>query len=158
MPKYLCGKVVVRTFETYADSAEEATAFIKKWEEGETEDAEPGVKATSYKLFWEEFDLDNPTEERNKVLAAFLNLIKKIPGIATQKIILPPTLGPTGKFPQGKISPADEGELQLGVTVHKGNVIISFGKPIAWLGMPPKETRQFANALLSHANQIQLGG
>lgn len=94
MPKFLYGKVTVRTLVTYADSADEAKEFIKKWQEGETEEPEPGIKATSYKLSWEEFDLDNPTMIRDKVLAAFLVLMQKeIPGmpieIETSRIIKP---------------------------------------------------------------------
>lgn len=88
MPKYLYGKVTVRTFETYANSIEEAEAYVKKWEEGETEDLEPGVKGTSYKLFWTEFDTANPTEERNRVLRTFLNLMNKIPGMPAAKKII----------------------------------------------------------------------
>lgn len=153
----MAGKVVVRTFETYANSPEEATEFIKRWEQGESEEPEGGVRATSYKLHWDEFDLDDPTEERNKVLAAFLNLMHRIPGLEEKKIIIPPKLGATGEFPQGKISPADEGELKLAITHDQGNVIINFGKAIVWFGMPPKEARQFGMLVIGHASEIEKG-
>ena len=47
-------------------------------------------------------------------------------------------LGATGEFPQGKMNSEDEGELRLGVTADKGNVVIAFGTPVTWIGLPPK--------------------
>lgn len=96
MPKFLAGKVVVRTFETWADSPEEAQEIIKRWQESESEEPEGGVKATSYKLGWEEFNEMNPIKQRNMVLQEFLNLMQKvIPGVPSEQkaksnlIILP---------------------------------------------------------------------
>jgi hypothetical protein len=66
-----------------------------------------------------------------------------------------PVLGPTGQFPQGKDYSDDEGELQLGIAHDQDNVIINYGKPVAWLAMPPKEARQFAELILHHASQIR---
>ena len=88
MPKYLFGKVTVRTFETYADTIEQASENIKKWQQGESEEPEPGIRAVSYKLMWDEFDNPNPTEERNKVLLQFLKLMEKIPGLPSSSIIV----------------------------------------------------------------------
>ena len=45
------------------------------------------------------------------------------------------------------MTPDDEGELRLAVTTQAGKVILAFGKPIAWLGMSPREARQMADAL-----------
>lgn len=84
MPKFLVVKIVIRTFETYADTEEEGDEFLLKWQQGETEEAEGGVKATSYKLGWTEFRLsdDQVVQGRNQVLANFLDLMKdKIPGM-----------------------------------------------------------------------------
>jgi hypothetical protein len=94
MPKYLYGKIVIRTYEVYAETPEQAKDYIKKWEEGDSEEPESGIKATSYKLFWDEFN-ENPTEKRNHVLAAFLNLMQNvIPGIP--KVEKPRIIVPTG--------------------------------------------------------------
>lgn len=95
MPKFMGGIVIIKTFETYASSADEAREFIRKWQEDESEQPEGGIKATRYKLGWDEFDLDNPIPERDRVLAAFLHLmLHKIPGVPHEvesgKIITPP--------------------------------------------------------------------
>ena len=70
---------------------------------------------------------------------------------ATKAIGAP--LGETREFPYGTITPDDEGEIRLAVTAQGGKVIIAFGKPIAWLGMSPREARQFAKALSEWADK-----
>ena len=63
-------------------------------------------------------------------------------------------LGPTGQFPDGKLTPQDEGEIQIGVTnTNEGSVIIKFGKSIEWLAMPPQQAADFAMLLVAHARQ-----
>jgi hypothetical protein len=86
MPKFLVGIVVIKTFETYASSDEEAREYIRKWQEDESENPEPGVKSTRYKLEWEEgVNCINPIPERDQVLAAVLDLMQnKIPGMPIQ--------------------------------------------------------------------------
>lgn len=92
MPKYLSGVVKVFVVETFANSPEEGDAIIKKWAESEAEDLEPGVKSKTYKLCWSEFNSEDPTEERNRVLAEFLNLMqKRIPGMPEPKVIVDET-------------------------------------------------------------------
>jgi hypothetical protein len=61
--------------------------------------------------------------------------------------------GATGQFPQGKVQDSDEGELRMGVAYDKlnGIVRVEFGKPVAWLGLPPPEARQLAELLMLHA-------
>jgi hypothetical protein len=64
-------------------------------------------------------------------------------------------LGPTGKFPQGKLRPDDEGELAAAVYTQNGQVVINWGgKPITWLSLPPESAREFALALLRKAGTI----
>lgn len=79
MPKFLLGKITVRTFETYADDLEQAREYVRKWQEAETEEPEGGIKATSYKMGWEECcrDADIIVEARDNVLAAFLQLMQQ---------------------------------------------------------------------------------
>jgi hypothetical protein len=87
MPKFLAGIVLIKTFETYASSDEEAREYICKWQESETEEPESGIKSTRYKLEWEEgVNCVNPVPERDQVLAAVLDLMQnKIPGIPVQE-------------------------------------------------------------------------
>lgn len=69
-----------------------------------------------------------------------------------------PEFGATGKFPKGQLSPDDEGELQFGITNSNGQVIINFGKPVAWLAFGPHQARLLAEGLLKHADQARIVG
>jgi hypothetical protein len=42
--------------------------------------------------------------------------------------------------------------LITGVSHDKGNVIINFGKPVAWIGFPPEMAFQFARSIAEHAH------
>lgn len=64
-----------------------------------------------------------------------------------------PKLGATGNFPRGKITEEDEGELQLAVGTLGGEVIVHFGKPVKWIGMPPQDARQLAVFIMNRANE-----
>lgn len=48
-------------------------------------------------------------------------------------------LGATGGFPHGKLNGSDEGGIRFAVGEDGGNVVINFGTPVAWLGMPPQQ-------------------
>lgn len=60
-------------------------------------------------------------------------------------------LGETGRFPEGKIVDHDEGELKSAITTYKGKVIVSFGKPVAFVGLTAKQAVEFADILKKHA-------
>jgi hypothetical protein len=66
-----------------------------------------------------------------------------------------PKLGASGKFPEGRLGPDDEGELTLAVAFDpRTNIVrIEFGKPVAWLGLPPKNAIEFAEAILKCARK-----
>jgi len=66
-------------------------------------------------------------------------------------------LGPTGRFPAGKLNEHDEGELNMGIkaNVTEGIVEVHFGKPIGWFGLGPAEARQFAALLIANAEKIE---
>jgi hypothetical protein len=60
--------------------------------------------------------------------------------------------GATGKFPRGSLGPHDEGGLQMGVAHDEhGNVIMNFGKPVAWIAFPPEQAIELAKLILHHA-------
>jgi len=65
-------------------------------------------------------------------------------------------LGATDKFPQGKCDENDEGQIRLAVAADRRDRIvrIEFGKPVAWLGLPPDEARQFARMISDNADRI----
>ena len=61
-------------------------------------------------------------------------------------------LGATGRFPEGKITPDDEGELRFAVSqLSDGQIHIDFGKPVAWLTLPREVAIEFAMTLLKNA-------
>jgi hypothetical protein len=64
-------------------------------------------------------------------------------------------LGPTGRFPEGKLTPNDEGEIAFAVGALKGKVVVNFGSPVASLGMSPDQARKLAGSLLEKANAIE---
>lgn len=63
-------------------------------------------------------------------------------------------LGATGKFPLGKLTPSDEGELRFAVGVEYGKVVIHFGKEVAWIGMEAEQALELAEIIKEKANNI----
>lgn len=66
-------------------------------------------------------------------------------------------IGSTGRFPLGKLSESDEGELQFGIAADpvKNKVVINFGKPVAWIGFTAEQAEQIAESLLEKARLIR---
>jgi hypothetical protein len=64
-----------------------------------------------------------------------------------------PPLGATGEFPRGKLNADDEGAIRLGVTHSQGNVVIEFGTPVKWIGLPPEQAMDLARAIMQHAGE-----
>lgn len=68
-------------------------------------------------------------------------------------------LGATGLFPYGRLNPDDEGQLRMAVGVKQGPlgkvVVIDFGKPVTWLGLPVKEARELVGLILRHVKTIE---
>ena len=60
-------------------------------------------------------------------------------------------IGPTGEFPEGKLSSDDEGELTIAITVWRGQVRLDFGAPTAWLAMPPALALRIGRTLIQRA-------
>lgn len=63
-------------------------------------------------------------------------------------------LGATNKYPYGKISTDDEGEIRLAVGHDRDFVHVQFGKPIAWLSLPSSEAKELGSLLLNHAKEV----
>lgn len=66
-------------------------------------------------------------------------------------------MGPTGDYPEGSqnaMHESDEGGLKIGVAVHpSGNVVINFGKSVAWVGLPPEQAIAFADTIRKGAEE-----
>ena len=65
-------------------------------------------------------------------------------------------IGGTGEFPQGKIDPADEGELRFAlVTDKKRNVIVfEFGKSVKWFALDKAAATALGTAILERAKEL----
>ena len=63
-------------------------------------------------------------------------------------------LGPTGKFPRGKLDKTDEGALRLAVHQYNGTVRVDFGSSVRWFALPPRDALKFATLLVEHAEEL----
>ena len=63
-------------------------------------------------------------------------------------------MGATGRFPRGKLTELDQGEVRFRVAYVDGTVVLDFGKPTAWVGMTPKQAKELAVALKRHASPV----
>lgn len=62
-----------------------------------------------------------------------------------------PRFGATGKFPQGKMGPHDEGEVKFGIAHdEQGNVHFDFGTPVHSFVLPQASAINFARMILKH--------
>jgi hypothetical protein len=68
-------------------------------------------------------------------------------------------VGATGRFPEGKLTPEDEGEIQFGIGKFRDEegrtkVAIEFGKPVHWVAMNAQQALDLAESLRKHAREI----
>jgi hypothetical protein len=69
-------------------------------------------------------------------------------------------IGPTDRYPDGRLSPDDEGELRFGVTEHGGKVIVDFGTPVHSLGLTKAQACDLGRLLITRAGyklHIEIG-
>jgi hypothetical protein len=62
--------------------------------------------------------------------------------------------GATGKFPDGKIDPLDEGEIRLRIGVIEGRIVIDFGKSIASIGFTKQQALEIGQNLIEKALKL----
>lgn len=62
--------------------------------------------------------------------------------------------GATGRFPEGKLTEADEGEIRFQIGYQSGKVVMDFGQPTAWIGMSPQQAKELAHMLNKWANPV----
>jgi hypothetical protein len=65
--------------------------------------------------------------------------------------------GPTGDFPQGQLNADDEGGLIMAISSEGGCVRLDFGKPTAWIALPPDEGLALASLLVKRAMALKRG-
>lgn len=91
-----------------------------------------------------------PDPEMNAMVKETLNAIDE------NKNELPKDtpLGPTGQFPEGKLTDKDEGETAFRIGTVEGKVVLEFGEPTAWVGMSPEQAMGLAKILYKRAKHI----
>ncbi len=62
--------------------------------------------------------------------------------------------GATGEFPQGKLTPSDEGAIRFAIGEQDGKVVIDFGTSVHWFAMTAQEAADLASSLLSKARLV----
>lgn len=62
--------------------------------------------------------------------------------------------GATGKFPDGKMTPLDEGELQVKIGAQDGRIVIDFGKNVTWLGLRKSEALALGQMIIEKALKL----
>ncbi len=58
------------------------------------------------------------------------------------------------KYPSGKLNENDEGALYIRIFNQDKNLIIDFGKQIAWIGINKQHALELANIIIKEANLI----
>ena len=59
------------------------------------------------------------------------------------------------QYPNGQLNPSDEGALNIAIGVDQDVIIVNFGKPVVWFGVPPDHARALAKLLIDRANEIE---
>jgi hypothetical protein len=59
------------------------------------------------------------------------------------------------KYPEGKLTESDEGELEFKIGVFEERVIMDWGKPVKWIGLRPAEARAIAASLIKNAEAAE---
>lgn len=68
-------------------------------------------------------------------------------------------LGATGRFPEGKLTQDDEGEIAIAIgAAPDGTVVMDFGKPTAWIGFKKAQAIEIADTLRKHAGEAPIEG
>lgn len=62
--------------------------------------------------------------------------------------------GAIGEYPDGQLTPRDEGSIQFAIGEQHGKVVIDFGTPVHWLGMTAQQAADFASAVLAKARLV----
>jgi hypothetical protein len=59
-------------------------------------------------------------------------------------------------YSQGRIGANDDGDLAMAITADRAKniVIIDFGKPVTWMGLPPEQVNGLVNLLMQKLREL----
>jgi hypothetical protein len=61
--------------------------------------------------------------------------------------------GALGDYPEGKLTPADEGAIQFAIGISNGKVVLDFGTSVHWVGLSAQQAADLASLLLKRARE-----
>lgn len=67
----------------------------------------------------------------------------------------PPGVGPTGKFPHGRLNDSDRGELAAGLTIRGDKLVMTFGTSVTFLAMTADQAEHLARLLVERAKTLR---
>ena len=70
----------------------------------------------------------------------------------------PEQAGPTGQYPEGKLSPDDIGEIKIRVGMKHDKVFIDFGTAVAWVAMTGNQAIDMGNMLCKAGRHVNKKG
>lgn len=66
-------------------------------------------------------------------------------------------IGPTGRFPDGKLDATDDGELTMKIsTTDNGLIRMDFGTKVSWFAITPSQAIELAAILVKHATAQEM--
>jgi hypothetical protein len=65
------------------------------------------------------------------------------------------TPGPTGEFPDGKLTELDEGEIRIAAGIVEDKVVMDFGTPVTWIGMDRDQAHTLGRRLMKLAKKLK---
>lgn len=65
-----------------------------------------------------------------------------------------PKIRSKGKFPEGRLTSEDEGELAMMIIRKNGKIVIDFGKSVAWIGMNPGQAIKLGELLIKRGKEL----
>lgn len=64
-------------------------------------------------------------------------------------------LGSTGRYPKGKLTEDDDGEMLMGMMILKNRIVIHFGNPTLWIGLDKNQATEMAEKLKAMAKELK---
>lgn len=58
------------------------------------------------------------------------------------------------EYPNGKLCATDEGATSVEIGTLNGAVVLRFPTPTLWIGLPPQDAVDIAQAIIDHAKSI----
>lgn len=58
------------------------------------------------------------------------------------------------QYPRGKLTPDDDGAIEIQIGTHRHAVVLHFGKAVTWIGFDAEAARMIAAAIVQKADEL----